>query len=159
VPTLREVLPRLSVELDRARRYSRPLAIAVFSLEPVANDLTPGHPAAGAPWPTQAGLFPLLSVLLAPSLREALRQTDIVSYTTREAQSLVTLPETTSEGARKAIDRLLALPSVQVLSPLRIGTAAFPDDGWTLEDVVLRAEESWAQNAVPHLVTGAEGGE
>jgi hypothetical protein len=139
VPTLREVLPKLSTELDRARRHSRPLSIVVFGLDPVATDMG------------RARLTPLLSALLAPSMREALRQTDIVSYTTREAQSLVALPETTADGARQTISRLLQMDAIQVLCPLRIGLASFPDDGWTLEDVIVRAEEEWARSGPVQL--------
>jgi len=158
VPTLREVLPRLSIELDRARRYARPLAVVVFSLDPVASDLMPGQQESGGAWPSHSGLFPLLSALLGPSLREALRQTDIVSYTTREAQSLVVLPETTGEGAQRAIERLLQVPAVHVLSPLRVGLGSFPDDGWTLEDVVLCAEKTWVHGSTLDDC-GARGGE
>jgi hypothetical protein len=146
VPTLREVLPRLSTELDRARRHSRPLSVVIVGLDPVATDASPASVKNGSAGRAQTGLFPMLSALLAPSLREAVRQTDIVSYTTIEAQSLVALPETTADGARRTIGRLLRLSSVQVLCPLRIGLAAFPNDGWTLEDVLLRAEEEWARN-------------
>jgi hypothetical protein len=151
VPTLREVLPRLSSELDRARRHSRPLSVAVFGLDPVATDMGRARFASESDGHTQTGLFPLLSALLAPSLREALRQTDIVSYTTREAQSLVAFPETTADGARRTISRLLQIPAIQVLCPLRIGLAAFPDDGWTLEDVIVRAEEEWARSGPVHV--------
>lgn len=150
VPTLREALPRLSNELDRARRHSRPLAVVVFSLDPVVSDMAPSDADGESLRGVQSGLFPVLCALLAPSLREALRQTDIVSYTTREAQSLVMMPETTAEGASRAIRRLLEVPAIQVLSPLRIGLASFPDDGWTLEDVLLRAEKEWACGAIGH---------
>jgi hypothetical protein len=146
VPTLREVLPLLSTELDRARRHSRPLSVVVFGLDPVATDMSRARFTSESGGHTQTGLFPLLSALLAPSLREALRQTDIVSYTTREAQSLVALPETTADAARRTISRLLQMSAIQVLCPLRIGLASFPDDGWTLEDVIVRAEEEWAQS-------------
>lgn len=151
IPTLREVLPRLSTELDRARRHSRPLSLAVFGLDPVASDMGRVRLASEADGQTQTGLFPLLSALLAPSLREALRQTDIVSYTTKEAQSLIALPETTADGARRTISRLLQMSAIQVLCPLRIGLASFPDDGWTLEDVIVRAEDEWARSAPVHL--------
>ena len=151
IPTLREVLPRLSTELDRARRHSRPLSVVVFGLDPVATDVGPARRASESDGQIQTGLFPLLSALLAPSLREALRQTDIVSYTTREAQSLVALPETTADDARRTIGRLLQMSAIQVLCPLRIGLASFPDDGWTLEDVIVRAEEEWARSGPIHL--------
>lgn len=146
VPTLREVLPRLSSELDRARRHSRPLSVVVFGLDPVATDIGHARFTSESDGRSQTGLFPLLSALLAPSLREALRQTDIVSYTTREAQSLVAFPETTADGARRTISRLLRMSAIQVLCPLRIGLASFPEDGWTLEDVIVRAEEEWARS-------------
>lgn len=151
IPTLREALPRLSSELDRARRHSRPLSVVVFGLDPVATDMGRAPFTSESDGQIQTGLFPLLSALLAPSLREALRQMDIVSYTTREAQSLVALPETTAASAQRTVSRLLQLPAIQVLCPLRIGLASFPDDGWTLEDVIMRAEEQWAESAPVQL--------
>ena len=157
VPTLREVLPKLSSELDRARRHSRPLSVAIFGLDPVATDIGRSPVTIDSQSGNQTALFPLLSALLAPSLREALRQTDIVSYTTREAQSLVVLPETTAEGATRTIERLVQMSSIQVLCPLRIGVASFPEDGWTLEDVILRAEEEWARSGPMHLDAGTGG--
>jgi hypothetical protein len=42
------------------------------------------------------------------------------------------------------------MSAIQVLCPLRIGLAAFPDGGWTLEDVILRAEEEWARSGPMH---------
>jgi hypothetical protein len=146
VPSLREALPWLSSELDRARRHSRPLTIVVFGLDPFVADVGRIRLASESSGQTETALFPLLSALLAPSLRDALRQTDIVTYTTRDAQSLVVLPETTADAARQTIGRLLQTASIQVLCPLRVGLAAFPDDGWTLEDVILHAEEEWARS-------------
>jgi hypothetical protein len=151
VPTLREVLPRLSSELDRARRHSRPFSVVVFGLDRVATDMGRALFTRESDGHMQTGLFPVLSALLAPSLREALRQTDIVSYTTREAQSLVAFPETTAEGARRTISRLLRMSAIQVLCPLRVGLASFPEDGWTLEDVIVRAEEEWARSGPVQL--------
>jgi hypothetical protein len=130
----------------------------VFGLDSMATDVGLARVASESGGQTQTALLPLLSALLAPSLREALRQTDIVSYVTREAQSLVVLPETTADGARQTIARLLQMSAIQVLCPLRIGLAAFPDDGWTLEDMVLRAEEEWARSGPIH-VDGGQGDE
>ena len=158
VPTLREALPQLSTEIDRARRHSRPLSVVVFGLDSIATDVGIARLASESDGQTQTALFPLLSALLAPSLREALRQTDIVTYATPGAQSLVVLPETTAEGARQTVARLLQLSAIQVLCPLRIGLAAFPDDGWTLEDMILRAEDEWARS-VPIDVDGGQGDE
>src|ERR1700741_2985143 len=66
IPTLREVLPRLSSELDRARRHSRPLSVAVFGLDPVATDMGRARFTSESGGQVPAGLFPLLSAPLAP---------------------------------------------------------------------------------------------
>ena len=157
IPSLREALPRLSTELDRARRHSRPLTLVVFGLDPFATDVR-ARLTSESNGQTQTPLYPLLSALLAPSLRDALRQTDIVSYTTKEAQSLVAFPETTADAARQTISRLLQMSAIQVLCPLRVGLAAFPDDGWTLEDVIVHAEEEWARSG-PIPADGGQGDE
>lgn len=153
VPTLRQSIPRLSLELERARRHARPLSLAILSVLLVPTDGVRDPQPEGSgdreafQDPSSSGsaaLHPLMSALLAPSLRDVLRQVDVVTYTPSEAQVLVLLPETTAIGARQAMQRVQRQPSIQILSPLRIGIAVFPEDGRTLEDILARADENWA---------------
>jgi hypothetical protein len=166
VPTLRQSIPRLSLELERARRHARPLSVAVLSVLLVPGDTTPAPSVEAHDQPQHfhvdptwrsGTLYPLMSALLAPSLREVLRQVDVVTYTRSEAQVLVMLPETTSVGGRQALQRVQRLPSIQILSPLRIGVATFPDDGCTLEEILARAHEEWTHGTrLPLHVGGGQ---
>jgi hypothetical protein len=134
IPTLRQELPRLAIELERARRHVRPLSVVLVSL-------AYRHPG-GAP-ETAAELYPLLSVLLAQTLRETLRQVDIVTHVTAQARSVVVLPETSGEGARRVVERLDHVPALRLLAPLRTGVAAFPEDGWTFDEILKQADDEW----------------
>ena len=151
--TLRQSIPRLSLELERARRHARPLSVAILSVLLVptegVRDSRPkgsGDREAFQDPSSSCSAAPhlLMSALLAPSLRDVLRQVDVVTYTPSEAQVLVLLPETTAIGARQAMQRVQRQPSIQILSPLRIGIAVFPEDGRTLEDILARADQNWA---------------
>lgn len=169
VPTFRQSLPRISAELDRARRYQRVLAIALFSVDRL---LAPGvstfSAAAGngadRSWlrhtdAALAGSDGLLPVLLACLLRENMRETDIVTYASAQLRCLVAMPEVNAAQARQAVSRVHDLAASRFTSPVRAGISVFPQHGLTLEELIRCAEEG-AQRAVegPHLVETGTGG-
>jgi hypothetical protein len=140
VPTLHQELPRLAIELERARRHCRPLSVVLVSLDSPARLASDGVEASSE-------LYPVLSVLLALTLRETLRQADIVSYVTAQSRCVVVLPETSGEGARAVVRRMRQQPSIALLSPLRTGLGVFPEDGWTFDAILGRADEDWTATA------------
>ena len=113
VLAFRSALPTLTAELERARRYARPLALVLFSVEDN------------------------LALFLAPVLREVLRETDVVTATAG-GRCLVVMPETGDEDAKRAIERIR-----EICVNLRAGVAMFPRDGWTLEDLIANAQGHW----------------
>ena len=168
VPTFRQHLPRMSAELDRARRYQRVLTMAVFSIErtltsgggdlaaPTSNSADALWAAHVEPVPTAADGF--LPIMLACVLREAMRETDIVTYASTQSRCIVAMPEVDTEEARRAVRRLHDLATRRLTSPVRAGIAIFPHDGVTLGEL-LRCADERAQRAVqgPHLVDTAGG--
>lgn len=156
IPTLRQALPRLSGELERARRYRRPLSIVILSHDDGsgASGVSPaahmgGNGASGQNGPSLSQIDvpeSHISARLAFILRKALRESDIVMHAATQGCCVVGMPEVDGIDARKAVDRLNDLCFGKPLLPLRAGIAVFPQDGWTLEELLRRAEEDWQPN-------------
>ena len=121
LPTLHQALPRLGHEVARARRYERPLSIAL-----IASD--------------DAYAPSLITLMLAALVRESVRDTDIVAYAPSLALCIIVMPEAREVGARTAMQRLEALCLERLLIPVRSGVAEFPAAGWTLEALIKQAE-------------------
>ena len=130
---------RLEEELLRARRYVRPIAVAMLDLDRFksVNDRY-GH---------VAGDSALRAV--ATLLRDSVRRTDIVARYGGEEFAII-LPETTGEDAQVKIERVrqriaeleIALPRQGRTLQLTIsaGVASLPADGEGSEDLVTRAD-------------------
>ena len=152
VAALRDALPRLVAELERARRYTRPFTVAVVSAELGNGHADHSHPGDGV---HENGSSRLFSPLLASILREALRDCDLVMYSAIEGRCLVGMPELGAQEARLAIARLHDLCATRLTLPLRSGVAVFPEDGWTLEDLMQHAESDWLGDR--SLISSEEG--
>jgi hypothetical protein len=166
MPTYRELRPLLDAEVRRCRRYERPLAVLVFAPKtpPVVN----GNGANGAAHPENgngrhhaaASADPWLNfsmqlgfLLLGTVLRGTLRETDIVAYAPETDDFVVLLPEADATAATRAVERLSALFYERSSLVLRVGTALYPADGLTLDDIVEHARQTCA--AVPLGASGS----
>jgi hypothetical protein len=41
------------------------------------------------------------------------------------------------------VERLDHVPALRLLAPLRTGVAAFPEDGWTFDEILKQADDEW----------------
>jgi len=134
LPSLHQALPRLGHEVARARRYERPLSIAL-----IATD-DPQAPS-------------LVTLMLAALVRESVRDTDIVAYAPSLALCIVGLPEARQAGARTAMQRVQALCLERLMLAVRSGVAEFPSAGWTLEELIKQAEVDAMRDATLPALT------
>jgi diguanylate cyclase (GGDEF) domain len=130
---------RLYEEMLRARRYGRPLSVAIVDLDRFkqVNDQY-GH---------MAGDAALRA--FADQLRDAVRRTDIVARYGGEEFGLI-LPETNGDDAAQKLERVrdevqgrtIQLPRIgRALNvTFSAGLASMPDDGDRLEELVMRAD-------------------
>lgn len=153
VPTFRKALPQLSAEIQRARRHMRPLTVVLLSTEgrvqSEAADQWPlrGDSATRDDSPVRLTVpAAAWSVLLAPMLREALREMDLVSYVAAYGHCVVGMPETGAGEARQVVSRLAELCASRLLLQLRAGFGVFPQDGLTLEELVRHAQDEWERS-------------
>jgi hypothetical protein len=156
VPSFRKTLPRLRAELNRARRYDRPLTIAlIWDARTPEAAVTRGSFLAAkltrksaAPDPSPLGIgSPLIPVVIASVLTEIVRDTDIVTYAATLGRCLVAMPETTEEQGRQAVRRVGELCVLRLMVPVQARVAIFRHDGWTLEELIRHAIEVDAEPA------------
>lgn len=142
----RESLPRLALELDRARRYEVPLALAAVRARPgqlgrrlmlAADTGVDVDPDDDVPPEVRE----LAAVLLSPLLRGGVRVTDLVAYDAREDDHVILFTETTKQQAGKAVRRLHRITNRRFSVGLDSGIAAFPSEGLILDDLVEKARD------------------
>jgi hypothetical protein len=149
VATFRQALPRLRSELDRARRYNRPLTMALIGDARVSATWPKGGPVlydASAkrggngvhPAPLAPG-SPLIPAVIASLLREMTREVDIVTYAATLGRCMVAMPEATEAQGRQAMTRVGEMCARRLMVPVQARLASFPQDGWTLEELIRRA--------------------
>jgi hypothetical protein len=152
IPEFREMLFHLRGEMDRARRYQRPLSVLVVTPHPVDDD---------GSWPVPIGeadahsngkkvlletrLPHLASFLVGSILAGAVRQGDKVTYRTPNDRFVVFLAEADREVARGAVRRIQGMMRERARLGMRVGIATFPEDGLTLSDLLGEAAEQWEQ--------------
>jgi hypothetical protein len=138
-----------SDELARARRYHRALSVVVVNLE--GNG---AHPAPGIGESNSNGngngsalrgrmqppavIFPLVGYIL----RDALRESDVLTSHVARNQYVLFLAESNRLQATQAVGRLTDLAYKLARVNLRVGIAEYPADGLTVEDLVFEAEAS-----------------
>lgn len=117
-------------ELTRARRYEQTLTIVVVSTTQ-SDESRDGHSASNG----NGGGPEVLPLLSAMGLREALRESDVVSYRPMEGWFVLGLPQSDGEEARQAMARVAELFHRRLHIDLVAGAASFPVDGLTLDDL------------------------
>jgi len=139
VPGFRQALGQLSREMDRARRYQRALTITVFAYSEGATADMRGDGGSGEAF--APGGHVLLPAILASLLREVTRGTDIVAYVSSHNRCIVVMPETGAVEAVRGVSRLRDLCVERLRCSIHSGTAVFPSDGLTLEELIRHATD------------------
>jgi hypothetical protein len=150
IPEFREMLYHLRGEMDRARRYQRPLSVLVVTPHPVDDE---------GEWPVpiedtdarsngkkvllETRLPQLASFLVGSILAGAVRQGDSVAYRTANDRFVVFLAEADREVARGAVRRIQGMMRERARLGMRVGIATFPEDGLTLSDLLGQAADQW----------------
>jgi hypothetical protein len=182
IPTFQELRPALDGELRRSRRYERPLSLlvvvpAVDQLPPLGNGVRPhngngngnghdagdshanggGHGAPGDHEIADAVMRPLFwaqlrFLMLGSLLCGTLRESDVVSYAAEFHQFVALLPECDRAAAHRTLDRLHQLYATRMGIGLRVGVAAYPADGLTLDDLLEHARVALAHEPIRHTL-------
>lgn len=154
---------QLAQELARARRYQRPLAVVVLSLErdefvERPHSLFTARGNGSATSHKQNALFLTLTFFAIGSLfYKALRESDVVTYDATNNQYIILLVESTVSQARQAARRMQELVYQKTLIHLQARVAEFPADGLTIEDLVSAAQAAYAPQLLDNGAVASPG--
>ena len=150
IPAFEEVQPAMRFEVRRARRYERPLVILVLTADGPLGVQTDADPASGngsrpGSGRGRAGEFVghVSSMLLGEILHVAIREVDIVGYDPKSDRYVICLPESDAGAANHAMDRIEKLSKERAVENVRVGSAVFPRDALTLEDLMAHADKGF----------------
>lgn len=134
LPTFRASSAQMAAELARARRYERTLSVLVLGPH-VPEDAAHRHAEAGLPFHPGVTAF----VLLGSLLRDGIRQTDVLTQLGDDNLYAVVLPEDGVAGARSLANRIAREFAGRTSLGIVTGIAEFPQEGFTLPDLLERA--------------------
>jgi GGDEF domain-containing protein len=123
LPSFQELRPLFERELRRARRYERPLSALVLDFARTADPARRNE----------------RILLLGSLLQDALRETDLIGHLADTGELVTLLPETNAAAAARGAERIRKLWAEQVPVHLLVGTATYPADGLTLDDMLTSA--------------------
>lgn len=153
VPGLNQVVPRLSTELRRARRYERPLSVLVVSAKGTDDDQ---QARSLIPFPPATPPTLVAFVLLGSFLLKTLREDDILASAAEGLRYVIVLPEAGEVDAKRALHRLSRdFPNYSSLR-LCAGLAVFPRDGATVESLLDHSHRTWQTGVVEDTVDSGE---
>jgi hypothetical protein len=151
IPTFKRSLPKLRMEMASARRYQRPISVAVLSLEgedlQTARKDAKGTNGDGAHSLSASEAIQLVFPLIGSVLQEALRGSDKVTYDGASNQYVIVFPETKGAECEQAVRRLKELLAKRSSMNVKTGLAQFPTDGLILEDLVSAARAAFDRPA------------
>lgn len=126
---------RISAELTRSRRYHHPLSLLVIQIERFTSRNLEEHPTL-----QRDILSQFASAKVGQIISERARETDIIM---RDSQGrfIVLCPETSHDSSDTLARRIQQAVSEHMGAEIASGTAHFPTEALTFEDLVQMAEE------------------
>lgn len=131
--------PSINMEFARSRRYNRPIGVVVIKL-------TPENVQANIDELSKDILRTMMSRYSMSNLIRAIdkevRRPDLILEQHKENRIVLLLPESDIEATRAVSGNIQEVARTRIGSTVAIGTAAFPEDAITFEDLVLYAESA-----------------
>lgn len=146
-PAYRQVLAPMAAELRRARRFEHPLTMMMISALTPSDDGAKSTDAPSSRATFEVVPTTTLFLLLGSFLRNAARETDILSAAPDTMRYVLLLAETDRFGADRALARFRDGFRTFAGAGLRIGVVEFPRDGLTVQDLFDTASRIWDQNS------------
>jgi hypothetical protein len=146
IPSYRQALRRFQRELDRGRRFGRPMSILVVRVdadEPRKPTLVPLREDARQQEMRvmEACSHRIMFAHLGLVLQECLRDMDVTACDAVEQRYIVALPESTRADVTRLVERLETLVRRGTGLGVRTGVAEVGRDGLVLADLVRKAAE------------------
>ena len=136
---------KINAEIYRSRRFQRDLSVIVLEQDMSKARLENNKVVQEA---QRTMMEHYISAMLAREVYAQLRQTDLLIEHDKDGKLIIVSPDTDEVGAQKLIDRLNTLAQDGAFS-IKFGTATFPDNGLTFDQLLRHAEVSLHQVDTP----------
>jgi GGDEF domain-containing protein len=141
IPSQHSSFGQLVRELERARRYRRPLTLIVLDLQRIERQPDPSAANGNQASPRKLEQNPLItSAIVGRLVRDALRQGDLLAYNAAHNRYIVALPETDRSHALLLAARLYVLVWERAQVRLAMAVTEFPSDGFTADELLGKAQ-------------------
>lgn len=166
LPAYRQMLSRFQLELERARRFERPLSILVVRLDREESESVGLRLRREDPQDRQTRILQtcgsrIMFAHVGLVLQEYLRDMDLTSCDAAGERYVVALPECTGGEAAGLVERLESLVRRGTGLEVRTGVAEVGSDGLVIADVVRKATERCEGDSTPAMAaspfTGTRG--
>ena len=136
---------KINAEIYRSRRFQRDLSVIVLEQDMNKARMENNKVVQEA---QRALMEHYVSAMMAREVYAQLRQTDMLLEHDKVDKLIIVSPDTDEVGAKKLIDRLTTLAQNGAFS-MKFGTATFPDNGLTFDQLLRHAEMSLHQVDAP----------
>jgi hypothetical protein len=126
---------RISSELTRSRRYQHPLSVLVIQMTSYATSKLAEHPGL-----QRDILAQFASAKVGQIINERVRETDLIMRDEHD-RFIILCPETNLENSKTLARRIEQGVAAIMGVDISWGSAFFPSEALTFEDLILKAEE------------------
>ena len=141
VERVQEAHGKIQAEINRSRRYQRPLSVIVLEKDWNGVQTNINQVVQDA---QRALMEQYISAMMTRELSAQLRETDLLVEHDNKGRLIIISPDTDHTGIQKLIDRLRSLTKSAVFS-IKFGAATFPGHGLTFEQLLEQAEMNLQQ--------------
>lgn len=138
IHTLETARAEINNEMLRSRRYNRPLSVTVVEPEPDSIRAAVHRTVEDV---QRAMMARYIFTGLARRIRREMRRIDLVLEEGDRGRILIVSPETSDVYAARVVERIKAATAAELGVRVMSGTASFPDEALTFEELIERAEE------------------
>jgi GGDEF domain-containing protein len=147
LPATNEALSRIQMEISRSRRNSRPFGVIVLEPEQESVAHLPDRLISEM---NTAIKSRYLMNQLKHLVNSVLRGSDIILEQTGTGRLVIFCPETSTLQVPNLISRIKNLAAEHLRVSVSIGKACFPDESYTFEDLISKAESD--MSALPNEI-------
>ena len=134
---LREAEEEIQIEMFRSRHHHRPLSVIVVEPDPESIQTALHHLVQEV---QRAMLSGYVVNNMAQTLAKYLRRTDLILEQRDRGRFLILCPETDAADSKPLVEHIQTVVREQLDISIAYGTATFPDEAVTFEELVHQAE-------------------
>ncbi len=136
IKDLHEAEEDVKTEFIRSRRHNRPLSVVIIEMDQVSMKKGAEQSLMNV---EQMMMNRFVLANLGQTLMKVVRRTDVILEPDARDGFILLCPETTEEGVNELANRIRAMSQKDLGLTVQCGTASFPEEATTFEDLIQKA--------------------